>query len=91
MIVEAYRVTNCKVAYDRLWSGIVIKKENEEITDAIKRRLGTKGLLCELTNEGFDYDLIPFNTITLQDISIIDYLYITQKVDDLDTATRINV
>lgn len=78
MKIKAYRVSGCKVSRTELWSGIVIKEEKETIIDAIKRRLGKETLLCELTNEGFDYDEIYFNEITLNDISVADYLLIAK-------------
>lgn len=81
MKLRAYRVSGCKVSRTELWNGIVIKEEKETIIDAIKRRLCKETLLCEITNEGFDYDEIYFNEITLNDISIADYLLITRFAD----------
>lgn len=81
MKIKAYRVHNCKVSKTELWSGVVLKEEKETIIDAIKRRLCKEKLLCEITNEGFDYDEIYFNEITLNDISIADYLLITRFAD----------
>lgn len=78
MKIKAYKVYNCKVSKTELWSGVVLKEEKETIIDAIKRRLCRETLLCEITNEGFDYDEIYFNEITLNDISIADYLLITR-------------
>lgn len=79
MKLRAYRVSGCKVSRTELWNGVVIKEEKETIIDAIKRRLCKEALLCEMTNEGFDYDEIYFNEITLNDISIADYLLITKS------------
>lgn len=79
MKLRAYRVIGCKVSYTELWNGIIIKEEKETIIDAIKRRLCKETLLCEITNEGFDYDEIYFNEITLNDISIADCLLILKS------------
>lgn len=79
MRIKAYKIYNCKVSKTELWSGVVLKEEKETIIDAIKRRLCKEKLLCEITNEGFDYDEIYFNEITLNDISIADYLLITKS------------
>lgn len=78
MKLRAYKVKGCKVSRTELWSGVVIKEEKETIIDAIKRRLCRKVVLCELTNEGFDYEEMSFNEITLNDISITDYLLIAR-------------
>lgn len=79
MKLRAYRVSGCKVSRTELWNGVVIKEEKETIIDAIKRRLCKETLLCEITNEGFDYDEVYFNEITLNDISMADFILILKS------------
>lgn len=74
--VKAYYVKGCKVSHKRIFSGYVLNLNNESIIDSIKRKVGVTALLCEITNEGFDYDpvdtySIPATELTLGDIAVI--------------------
>ena len=73
--LEAYKVENCRISETQYLTGIVIRKDDETIIDSIKRKIGKGKLLCEETKEYFEYNKIPFNQVSLADLSIIDYIY----------------
>ena len=49
--------------------------------DSIKRKTGYKNLLCEMTNEGFDYDEVNINTVPVTQLSLGDILIAIGKYD----------
>jgi hypothetical protein len=74
--VTAYYVKGCKVDKKTIFTGYVLCINNEDIIDSIKRKVGRNSLLCEMTNEGFEYDMvntysIPMTELTLGDVVII--------------------
>lgn len=74
--IKLFKVTGCKVSKEKIFTGYVINVDNEPITDSIKRKVGVKALLCELTNEGFEYNQvraygIPLSELTLGDIVLV--------------------
>lgn len=75
--IKAYYVNGCKVDRRTIFSGYVLNVDNEPITDSIKRKVGVSKLLCELTNEGFDYNSVQIYTVPLTELSLGDILLIT--------------
>ena len=75
--IKAYRVTGCKIIYKQLFSGYVLNINDEPIIESIKRKVGLKSLVCELTNEGFDYHLTDLYSIPVTELSLGDIMLIT--------------
>lgn len=87
MNIQGYYVKGCKIDRKTIFSGYVLNINDESIIDSIKRKVGYDELLCELTNEGFDYDKvstfsIPMTGLTVGDIMIITGQY-NQQVPKL--------
>ena len=76
MIVKAYKVKNCKVSNKKLFSGYVLNVDDENIIKSIKRKLGVESLLCEITNEGFDYDKVNIYSVPMTEMTLGDFMLI---------------
>lgn len=79
-IVKAYYVKGCKIDNKTIFSGYVFNIDNESIIDSIKRKVGKDDLLCELTGEGFDYDIVNIKTVPLTELTVGDYFIISGKI-----------
>ena len=79
--VKAYYVKGCKLSYKSIFSGYVLNINDESIIESIKRKTGYKNLLCEMTNEGFDYDEVNINTVPVTQLSLGDILIAIGKYD----------
>ena len=77
MKIAAYYVKRCKLSYKDIFSGYVLNLDDESIIDSIKRKTGYKTLLCETTNEGFDYDQVNIYSIPITELSVGDFMIIT--------------
>ena len=75
MKISAYYVKGCKLDNKNIYNGYVLNIDDEHILDSIKRKTGykDKSLLCELTNEGFDYDKVSIDTVPITELSIGDF------------------
>ena len=87
MKVTAYYVKGCKLTHKNIFSGYVLNINNEPIIDSIKRKTGykSKSLLCELTNEGFDYDEVDMYSIPVTELSFGDLLIATGNYNPILT------
>ena len=74
MKITGYYVKGCKISRTEMFSGYILNKDDEPIIESIKRRLGVDNLLCELTNEGFEYDKVNVYSIPLTELCLGDYL-----------------
>lgn len=75
--IKGYYVKGCKIDAKTIFSGYVLNVDDEPIIDSIKRKVVKDNLLCELTNEGFDYDYVAVATIPLTELTVGDYLLIS--------------
>lgn len=75
--IKAYYIKRCKVDAKTIFSGYVLNVDDEPITESIKRKVGVKNLLCELTNEGFDYEYTSLLAIPLSELTVGDYFIIS--------------
>lgn len=75
--IKAYYVKGCKVSRVKIFTGYVLNIDNEPIIDSIKRKVGEKNLLCEITNEGFDYDFVELYSVPVTELSLGDIMIIT--------------
>lgn len=75
--VKAYFVKGCKISYKRIFSGYILNLNDEPIIDSIKRKVGMESLLCEITNEGFDYESVDMYSIPVAELSLGDIMVIT--------------
>jgi len=80
--IKVYHVKNCKVSNKYDFTGCVLNVDDEPIIESIKRKLGLKGhmLLCEMTNEGFDYDIVDLFKVPLSELSLGDILLLDSKI-----------
>ena len=76
MDIKIYHVKGCKISKTFIFNGYVLNINGEPIIDSIKRKCG-KTLLCELTNEGFDYDIANIYAVPLTELSVGDLLLLT--------------
>ena len=77
--LSAYYIKGCKISRTSIFSGYIINIDNEPILDSIKRRLGmgSNKFLCEITNEGFEYDKVNIYTVPITELCLGDFLLIT--------------
>ena len=75
--VKAYYVKGCKVDNKTIFSGYVLNINNEPIIDTIKRKVGKKTLLCEISNESFEYDPALIYSIPITELSLGDIMIVT--------------
>ena len=78
--IKVYYVKGCKVSATYIFSGFVLNVNEEPITDSIKRKVGNR-LLCELTNEGFEYDVVNLYQVPLSQLSLGDLLLLDGKIE----------
>lgn len=45
--MKAFEVTCCRITGGTIWSGKVIARDDESVSDALKRKFGLKRLYCE--------------------------------------------
>lgn len=77
MNMKVYYVKGCKITNKFIFSGYVMNVNDEPIITSIKRKFGMNNILCELTNEGFDYDQANIYSVPLTELSLGDFLLIT--------------
>jgi hypothetical protein len=82
--VKLYVVSNCKVSYTEVWSGYVLNINDEPIIDSIKRKLGRTSLLCELTNEGFNYQIASLFSAPITEFSVGDIMLLNGNTSILN-------
>lgn len=75
--LKAYYVKGCKVSTKNIFSGYVLNVNDEPIINSIKRKVGVKKLLCEITNEGFDYNPVDTYSVPVTELSLGDILIIS--------------
>ena len=69
--MKAYRVYDCRITGDMIWSGTVIARDDETVSDAIKRKFGLQYLYCEkYCNENVKADEINADSIRVNDLTI---------------------
>lgn len=81
--IKGCYVKGCKIDYKTIFTGYVLNVDDEPIIDSIKRKVVKDNLLCELTNEGFDYNYVPLTTIPLSELTVGDYLLISSILPKL--------
>ena len=79
--VKAYFVTGCKVSRTEIFTGYVLNIDNEPITESIKKKIGNKKLLCEETNEGFEYNKVDIRSVPVTGLSLGDLLLVFGRYD----------
>ena len=75
--VNAYYIKGCKLDAKTIFTGYVLNIDNEPITESIKRKTGYNALLCEMTNEGFDYDSVSMYSIPMSELTLGDIMLMT--------------
>lgn len=77
--IKVYFVRGCKVSAKQIFNGFVLNVNDEPIIDSIKRKVGNN-LLCELTNEGFEYDVVNLFQVPISQLSLGDMLLLDSKL-----------
>ena len=72
--IKVYYVKGCKVSGTYIFNGFVLNVDDEPIIDSIKRKVDKLNLLCELTNEGFDYNTVSLYQVPMTELSLGDIL-----------------
>ena len=75
--IKAFYVKGCKLTPKRIFNGYVLNVDNEPIIDSIKRKVGMRALICEVSNEGFNYDNADIYSIPVTELTLGDILLIT--------------
>ena len=79
--IKVYYVMGCKVSVRYIFNGYVLNVNNEPIIDSIKGKVGEKNLLCELTNEGFEYNAVNLYQVPINELSLGDLLLLDGKIE----------
>ncbi len=77
--VKSYYIRGCKVDNKAIFNGYVFNIDDEPITESIKRKLNVNSLLCEITNEGFEYDPVDMYSIPFTELTIGDFMLLLGK------------
>lgn len=81
-LINAYYIKGCKLSNKTIFSGYVLNIDEEPIIKSIKRKTGYNTLLCEVTNEGFDYYHVPIYSIPITELTLGDIMLITGNLPD---------
>lgn len=69
--MKAYRVYNCNITGGTIWTGTVITRDDETVSDAIKRKFGLQYLYCEkYCNKNVEANEINADSISVNDLTI---------------------
>lgn len=75
--MKAFEVTNCRIKGGTIWSGKVIARDDESVSDALKRKFGLKRLYCESyddrepTAEEINPAAVPIQYLSVGELMII--------------------
>ena len=86
--VKAYYIKGCKLSPKSIFSGYVLNINDEPIIESIKRKTGCKVLTCEITNEGFEYDVVPMYSIPMKELTLGDIMVVTGNFDYITLNSR---
>lgn len=86
--IKAYYIKGCKIDFKTIFSGYVLNIDDEPITESIKRKTGANALLCEVTNEGFDYDRVKLYSVPVTELSAGDIMMLSGNFSALYECTN---
>ena len=78
--MKAFEVTYCRITGGTIWSGKVIAKDDETVSDALKRKFGLKHLDCE-RYEGREPNAKEINptAVPIQYLSVGELMIIVEE------------
>ena len=79
--MKAFEVTYCRIKGGTTWSGKVIARDDESVSDAIKRKFGLKRLYCE-AYEGREPKAEEINptSVPIEYLSVGELMIIVEEV-----------
>lgn len=75
--MKAFNVSFCRIKGGTTWSGMVIARDDESASDAIKRKFGLKRLYCEAHEgrepkaEEIDPAAVPIEYLSVGELMIV--------------------
>ena len=79
--MKAFKVTDCRIKGGTIWSGEVITRDEETVSDALKRKFGLERLYCE-AYEGREPKAKEINptAVPVQYLNVGDLMIILEEV-----------
>lgn len=78
--MKAYKVYNCGITGGKSWSGTVIARDDETVSDALKRKFGLKYLYCEkFYNKEVDAEEINPNSVWVTDLTVGELMILLER------------
>jgi hypothetical protein len=74
--MKAYKVYNCAITGGTIWSGTVIAKDDETVSDALKRKFDLKYLYCEKYGKEVKADDINPDSIFVENLTVGELMII---------------
>lgn len=75
--MKAYKVYNCGITGGRSWSGTVIARDDESVSDALKRKFDLEYLYCEkfygeeVKADEVNADSVQVNNLSVGELKIV--------------------
>ena len=83
--MKAYKVYNCGITGGTTWSGTVIARDDESVSDALKRKFGLKYLYCEkfygkeVKADEVNADSVQVDNLSVGELKIVIESMLTNK------------
>lgn len=78
--MKAYKVYNCGITGGTSWTGNVIARDNESVSDAIKRKFGLKYLYSEkFYNKEVEAKEVSPDSIPVEDLTVGELMIVMGK------------
>lgn len=79
--MKAYKVHNCGITGGTSWSGTVIARDYESVSDALKRKFGLKYLYCEkFCDEEVEADEVNVDSVQVENLSVGELKIVIESV-----------
>ena len=79
--MKAYRVYNCNITGSTIWSGTVIARDDETVSDAIKRKFGLQYLYCEkFYGKEVEVDEVNADSVQVDNLSVGELKIVIESV-----------
>ena len=79
--MKAYEINCCRIKGGTIWSGEVIARDNESVSDALKRKFGLERLYCEYA-EGHEPNAKEIDPISIpiEHLSVGELMIIVEEI-----------
>lgn len=78
--MKAFKVANCRIKGGTIWSGEVIARDDESVSDALKRKFGLKRLYCESYDGKITAEEINPAAVSIQYLSVGELMIIVEEI-----------